>query len=194
MASFRHLITVPISGLAFITTFLVVGKLMWFLSMPTKTPREYVWLLNMLDDHSRLNTALLPITTDLILVILFVLQHSLMRSAFFSRLWSLLGLETIERSIYNLSTSLTLWVSCINQFENIYFVTLNFKCFAVLVAELENDPNIRFVGNRCSTKCSALVFVCGHSCDCLVGNIRWNVYDGFAGVVGNQTGTGILYL
>lgn len=111
MVSPRHFLTVPISMAAFVSSFLVIGKLIWFLSVPTKIPGQYVWLLNLLDDRSRLEAALLPITTDLILVILFILQHSLMRSAFFTRLWSTLGLATIERSIYNLATAATLCVS-----------------------------------------------------------------------------------
>lgn len=113
MVSLRHTITVPISVIAFISSFFVVGKLIWFLSVPNKIPGQYVWLLNLLDDRSRLEAALLPITTDLILVILFVLQHSLMRSAIFSRLWSTLGLATVERSIYNLATSVTLLVDLV---------------------------------------------------------------------------------
>lgn len=114
MVSYRHLVTVPISIAAFVSSFLVVGKLIWFLSVPTQIPGRFVWLLNLLDDRARLEAALLPITTDLILVTLFVLQHSLMRSAIVSRLWSALGLATVERSIYNLATAGTLFVSIYN--------------------------------------------------------------------------------
>lgn len=101
----------PITLAAFVASFFVVGKLMWFLSVPSKIPEKYVWLLNLLDDQSRLEAALLPVTTDLILAILFVLQHSLMRSAFFTSLWSKLGLASVERSIYNLATAATLYAS-----------------------------------------------------------------------------------
>lgn len=111
MVSFRQLFTLPISIGAFVATFYVVGKLMFFLSIPVKIQTQFVWVLNMLDNHSRLETALLPLTTNTVLVIVFILQHSLMRSSIFSSLWLKLGLDTVERSIYNLATAATLHVS-----------------------------------------------------------------------------------
>lgn len=111
MVSIRHLVTLPISIGAFVATFYVVGKLMFFLSIPVKIQTQFVWVLNMLDNHSRLESALLPMTTNAVLVIVFILQHSLMRSSLFSSLCLKLGLDTVERSIYNLATAAALHVS-----------------------------------------------------------------------------------
>lgn len=112
MISFKHLITVPVSITAFVSTFYVVGKLMLFLSTPSKISSQYVWVLNLLDNYSRLEAALAPFTTDIILILLFVLQHSFIgRASFIKWFLSKLGLGTIERSLYNIGTAATLYVS-----------------------------------------------------------------------------------
>lgn len=111
MFKFRHLITVPISLFSFVYTLYTIGKLMWFLSVPSKIKREFTWLLNIMDNPSRFETSLLPITVDTILVILFILQHSLMRSEIVKSIWNRIGLATIERSIYNIAASKALLVS-----------------------------------------------------------------------------------
>lgn len=107
----RHLCTVPIAAVSFVATFLVVGRLVGFLSTPTLLPTRYTWLLNMLDDRSRWETALPALSVDCLLAVAFVLQHSLMRTAPVRQLWRRLGLETVERSLYNLATAYTLNVS-----------------------------------------------------------------------------------
>lgn len=112
MVKVKHLITVPISLFSFVYTLYAVGKLMWFLSVPNKIKKEYTWLLNILDNPSRFEQSLLPITLDTILIILFIFQHSLMRSNFLKSIWSRIGLSTVERSIYNIATSgmLLVWL------------------------------------------------------------------------------------
>lgn len=111
MFKFRHFVTVPISLFSFVYTIYAVGKLIWFLSVPDKIKKEYTWLLNILDNPSRFETSLLPITLDTLLIILFIFQHSLMRSEFVKSIWRKIGLATIERSIYNIATSAALLVN-----------------------------------------------------------------------------------
>lgn len=111
MAALRQVITVPLALCSFIAVFYSISKLMVFLSLPSKIRIEFVWLLNLLDNWSRLEKALLPITIDAALIVLFILQHSLMRTEILKAIWRKLGLETAERSIYNLATSATILVS-----------------------------------------------------------------------------------
>lgn len=119
MAALRQLLTVPLSLCAFLLTFYATGKLMLFLSTPSKIKLEYVWLVNLLDNRSRLEAALLPITVDALLIVVFILQHSLMRTDAIKSVWSAIGLETAERSIYNLATAGTLLVSIITWFSHL---------------------------------------------------------------------------
>lgn len=104
----RHLITVPISLASFAATFLVVGRLVAFLSAPKLLPVRFVWLLNMLDDRSRIEAAMPALTVDLLLTVVFALQHSLMRTSAVAALWRSCGLSSVERSLYNLGTAFTL--------------------------------------------------------------------------------------
>lgn len=111
MAALRHILTVPLALLSFSAVFYSIGKLMVFLSAPSKIRLEYVWIVNLLDNWSRFEKALLPITVDTILIVLFILQHSLMRTSIVKAVWKKLGLETAERSIYNVATAATIVVS-----------------------------------------------------------------------------------
>lgn len=110
MASFRHLITVPLAVSSFVGVFYAIGKLMVFLSLPTKIPIHQIWIINLLDDWSRLEATLLPLTSDAILVVLFILLHSIMRSDVVKSIWDILGLTSAGRSIYNLVTAATILV------------------------------------------------------------------------------------
>jgi len=105
MAALRQLLTVPLALISFVATFYAVGKLMFFLSAPQKIHIASVWVINLLDNRTKIDLALLPITIDTILVICFILQHSLLRTDFVKAIWSALGLESAERSIYNLATA-----------------------------------------------------------------------------------------
>lgn len=111
MAAVRQLVTVPLAILSFLCTFYAVGKLVLFLSVPQKINIATVWVVNLLDKQSKIDLALLPITIDTILIICFILQHSLLRTELVKSIWSAIGLETAERSIYNLATAGTLLVS-----------------------------------------------------------------------------------
>lgn len=114
MVSPRHLFTVPIAFAAFAATFIAVAKLLAFLSTPIAISGGHTWLYDLLDGPSLLELLLPPLSVDLILALVFVLQHSLMRTAAVSALWRRFGLETVERSLYNLATALTLNVSARN--------------------------------------------------------------------------------
>lgn len=111
MAEFRHIISVPLAMVSLVSVFYSIGELMLFLSSPNQIQIQYVVLSNMLDDWSRFETALLPITIDAILIILFILVHSLMRSSIVKSFWSKLGVASSERCIYNLSTAAAILVS-----------------------------------------------------------------------------------
>lgn len=111
MAEFRYIITMTLAMVSLVSVFYSIGALMVFLSKPNQIQIQYVVLSNLLDDWSRFETALLPITIDAILVILFILVHSLMRSSIVKSVWSELGLAPSERCIYNLSTAAAILVS-----------------------------------------------------------------------------------
>lgn len=120
MISFKHLISLTLGIGAFTSTFYSIGKLMWFLSTPSKIKLQYTWVLNLMDNLSRFEIALLPITIDMILIVLFILQHSLMRARVLKAFWTKIGLATAERSLYNLATAGTLLVSRIYLFFCLY--------------------------------------------------------------------------
>lgn len=111
MVSVRHAITVPLSVLSFVGVFYSVGKLMVFLSLPTAIQIHHVWIINLLDNWTRLESSLYPITIDCLLIVLFIVEHSFLKAEPVKAFWRKLGLETAERSIYNLITSYTLVVS-----------------------------------------------------------------------------------
>lgn len=113
MVAIRHIFTIPLALWSFVLTFYTIGKLMLFLSTPLKIQREHVWILNLLDNFSHFELTIYPITIDTILIILFILQHSLMKSEFIKSIWNLFGLKSAERCIYNLMTSFTLLVCCL---------------------------------------------------------------------------------
>lgn len=110
MAAARHVLTVPLAISAFVGVFYAIAKLMVFLSLPVKIPIHQAWIVNLLDDWSRLETSLLPLTIDAILIVTFILVHSFLRSEIIKSLWQKLGLASASRSIYNLATAATILV------------------------------------------------------------------------------------
>lgn len=114
MAAYRQIITVPLAIVSFVSVFYSIGKLLIFLSAPAKIQIQYVWIINLLDNWSRLESALLPITIDAALIVIFILQHSFMRSELVKNIWCKLGLSTAERSLYNLVTAGSLLVSLLH--------------------------------------------------------------------------------
>lgn len=156
MVSIRHIITLPISAVAFVATFYIIGQLMFFLSVPLKIQPQYLWILNLIDNYSRLEMTVQPLTQNLALIIVFILQHSLMRSNIVSWFWQKCGLSTIERSIYNLATAASLYVcililSC-NDVINLKIslaVTRTHFSKIVVAEQMEKGTYIFVVANRC---------------------------------------------
>ncbi|XP_031631224.1 nurim homolog [Contarinia nasturtii] len=149
MAAIRHLVTVPLALCSFVGVFYAIGKLMVFLSLPVKIPIHQVWLVNLLDDWSKIETALLPLTTDAILIFAFILPHSFLRNDIFKSLLQRIGLSSASRCIYNLVTSaslllligkwervpsLTLWNFDVESNQILYWVyfTLHFVAWIVI--------------------------------------------------------------
>lgn len=159
----RHLITIPVSLFSFVYTLFAVGKLIWFLSAPNKIKKEYTWLLNILDNPSRFEATLLPVTVDTLLVVLFIFQHSLMRSNFFKSIWNSIGLATVERSIYNIATSSTLLVGLpVLKEMGRFGAVLNkshFASFPVFDWKLGNRSSLHFVERWFGAKCVHLLGV-----------------------------------
>lgn len=110
MAAARHVLTVPLAISSFVGVFYSIAKLMVFLSLPVKIPIHQVWIVNLLDDWNRLETSLLPLTIDAILIVTFILIHSFLRSEIIKSLWQKLGLASASRSIYNLVTAAVILV------------------------------------------------------------------------------------
>ncbi|XP_017473635.1 PREDICTED: nurim homolog [Rhagoletis zephyria] len=108
MASVKQLLVFMLSLVAFAYTFYVVGSLMFFLSRPRNVPKIYVWVFNLLDNKSRLETSYGPMLFDTLYIIGFILQHSCMKSDLVKSILDKVGLAAAERSIYCLTSSLSL--------------------------------------------------------------------------------------
>lgn len=122
-AKIRHALTVPLAIGSFVSVFYAIAKLMAFLSLPSYIPIQQIWMDNLLDDRSRFEKTLLPITIDAILTVVFILLHSFLRSDIVNDIWNKIGLSSASRSIYNLMTSASILVNCsiqilINNFQN----------------------------------------------------------------------------
>lgn len=110
MASFKQLVIFLLSLVGFVYTFYVVGSFMFFLSNPRTPSKIYVWVFNLLDNKSRLETSYGPILYDTLYIIGFVLTHSCMKSGLVKSAMEKMGLAAAERSLYCLTSSLSLQV------------------------------------------------------------------------------------
>lgn len=109
MITIKQIVSFGFSIAAFAITFYSVSKLMLFLSSPVATSSfDGLKINKLLDNEILLKSVLLSLIIDMILIVLFILQHSLMKSEFVKRFWSALGLGVAERSIYNLASSVCL--------------------------------------------------------------------------------------
>lgn len=146
MAAFRHVLTIPLALSSFVGVFYAIGKLMVFLSQPTKIPIHQTWIVNLLDDWSRLEATLLPLTIDAILIVLFILSHSLLRSDIVKSIWNKLGLTSATRSIYNLATAAAILVRQIPISYESQFIDrpeiIDSLSFQVLVNKWERIPAV----------------------------------------------------
>uniref|UniRef100_A0A6B2E9P1 Nuclear envelope membrane protein n=1 Tax=Phlebotomus kandelakii TaxID=1109342 RepID=A0A6B2E9P1_9DIPT len=117
MSAFRKISAFTLAtGSCLVTTF-AMYKLVLFLSTPGEVKAEKVWFYNFLDNVSLTHEILSTIVGDLLLLLLFILPHSLLKTdavkAFFHRR----GLASWERSTYCLLSSSALlllthnWIS-----------------------------------------------------------------------------------
>lgn len=188
MISLKQLFTLTLGLGAFTTTFYSIGKLMWFLSTPSQIKLQYTWVLNLMDNLSRLEIALLPLTIDMILIVLFIMQHSLMRARVLKAFWAKIGLATAERSLYNLATAGTLIVSKSSYWQFLY-VNNKKKTVpqTVSIKTLANNSVFYFVANRCWATAHYLVDICFGARLCLDHCVRWQYSHGLAGANWSET-------
>lgn len=110
MASIKQFIILLAAISSFIYSLYVITHLVHFLSAPRRTSKIYTWVFNLLDNKSRLETAYGPMVFNTLYLILFMLQHSFMKSSMVKKLMQTLGLASAERAIYSLTSSLCLHV------------------------------------------------------------------------------------
>jgi hypothetical protein len=111
MYSLKQILSLVLVAFSFTSTFYSVGKLALLLSTPVETSVSGYLLNNLLEDKSLLKLTLFQVLLNSSWVILFILQHSLMKSDLFKRIIQKLKLDIAERSIYNIATSYCLLVS-----------------------------------------------------------------------------------
>lgn len=196
MAAIRHLVTVPLALCSFIGVFYAIGKLMVFLSFPVKIPIHQVWIVNFLDDWSKIETALLPLTTDAILIVVFILPHSFLRSDIFKSLWQRIGLSSASRSIYNLVTAASLLVSInkniinINSLETTDFININanFHRFStVFDKQMGASAIIDTVEFRCWIESNSILDILYLTFPRMGRHLRWKHCDGSAWIDWGET-------
>uniref|UniRef100_A0A8D8FAC5 Nuclear envelope membrane protein n=1 Tax=Culex pipiens TaxID=7175 RepID=A0A8D8FAC5_CULPI len=110
MMSFRQIVCFILSLLSFISVFYSVGRLALFLAAPVQRNSKDVLLQNLLDDQSLLKVTLFSLLFNAIWIVLFVLQHSFMKTEPVKNVWRKLGLELAERSIYNICSAYCLLI------------------------------------------------------------------------------------
>lgn len=110
MVSIKQYIVLLLAMASFVYTLYVVTHLIHFLSAPRKTSRIYTWVFNLLDNKSRMEAAYGPMVFNTIYLILFIFQHSFMKSSLVKKLMQNIGLASAERAIYSLTSSLCLHV------------------------------------------------------------------------------------
>ncbi|KAI8126102.1 putative nurim [Lucilia cuprina] len=108
MASIKQYIVLLAAMSSFVYTLYVVTHLVHFLSAPRRTSKIYTWVFNLLDNKSRLETAYGPMVFNTLYLILFIFQHSFMKSSLVKKLLQNIGLASAERAIYSLTSSLCL--------------------------------------------------------------------------------------
>lgn len=102
----RNLLNIALASFAFISTFYAIAKLMLFLSRPIELSTLASFVENeLLDSELRRKKIFFTLSLDLILIVLFIFQHSLMKANVIKTFWRKIGMEVAERSIYNIATS-----------------------------------------------------------------------------------------
>lgn len=185
--SFVKVVNLLLSILTATYTIYVVGRLTLFLSAPRSISKAHTWIFNLLDNKSRLETAYGPIVWDVLYVIGFIYQHSVVKSAFVKSLLRTLGLATAERTIYVLTSSLCLHVCiwrlialrwCVFMFtHNIYLVSTT-----KLVARSIDCA----MANWCGGQLCAVVDIRDNPCTQLDNHLWRQHYNGSARTAGCQ--------
>lgn len=108
MVSIKQIICLVLATISVILSFYSVGKFAVFLSPPAKKNFQNYIFDNIVDHKTQVKSTLALLFFDLILIILFILQHSIMKVKAVKKLYTLLNLEIAERSVYNITTAFTL--------------------------------------------------------------------------------------
>lgn len=105
--SFSCLLTLTTCAVVFYS----VAKLILFLSTPVKYSVSLTWFYGLLDNKEKLKEIINVLGFDTVLIIGFILSHSLCKTKYVKEIWNKYGLSDWERSVYNLISSSTLLVS-----------------------------------------------------------------------------------
>lgn len=108
MASIKQILVFLLSLITFVYSFLVIGKLMLFLSRPRTISIAYTYIFNMLDNHGKISAAFEFLVYDVLYIIVFIFQHSFMKSGIVKNIIQNIGLGVAERAIYSLTSSICL--------------------------------------------------------------------------------------
>lgn len=102
----KNLVNVICSSMSFFSIFYAVAKLMLFLSRPSRVTALDEFVVNRLfNDETKLKKIAFSLSIDMILIIIFIFQHSLLKADIVQSFWRKIGLDVAERSIYNICSS-----------------------------------------------------------------------------------------
>lgn len=104
--SFSCLLTLTTCAVVFYS----VAQLILFLSTPLKYSLSLTWFYGLLDNPSKLKEIATVLSFDAVLIIGFILSHSLCKTNYVKDIWREYGLGDWERSVYNLISSSALLV------------------------------------------------------------------------------------
>ncbi|KAL0132506.1 hypothetical protein PUN28_000329 [Cardiocondyla obscurior] len=99
-----NILSVIVGASSFVYTCYILCKLTYFLSSQNDENESS----HMLKDDNATETTLQSLLLDMLLVTIFVFQHSLMANNLTKQIFSRLNIEHLSRSIYNLCTSASL--------------------------------------------------------------------------------------
>lgn len=98
----KQIFNIAFGLLSFMITLYALQKFVLFTSMPKQ--------LSMDGNKQKINVAIKLMLKNMIWLVVFILQHSLQKHDLVKNFWRKIGFETIERSAYNLVSSLVLLV------------------------------------------------------------------------------------
>lgn len=182
MASIKQYVVLLLAVVSFIYTLYVVTHLVQFLSAPRKTSKIYTWVFNLLDNKSRLETAYGPMVFNTLYLILFIFQHSFMKSSWAKKVFQSIGLASAERAIYSLTSSFCLHVCTLSQHTTTVLYLMNVLNFCLLVfnEKLDNSIIYNFVASRCRCIQMVMVVICFVARICVDDYLWWQYDNGFA--------------